>query len=91
MSEIDLYSPNTTTNHQDLLDVTVSQQRQAEIAKAQAEAASDAARLELSNALAKYILENGLMDRPKGGSRKYQQAALNESESQHPDSWIQGY
>ena len=84
MSEIDLYSPNTTTNHQDLLDVTVSQQRQAE-------AASDAARLELSNALAKYILENGLMDRPKGGSRKYQQAALNESESQHPDSWIQGY
>ena len=91
MSEIDLYSPNTTTNHQDLLDVTVSQQRQAEIAKAQAEAASDAARLELSNALAKYILENGLMDRPKGGSRKHQQAALNASESQHPDSWIQGY
>ena len=87
MLEIDLYSPNTTTNHQDLLDVTVSQQRQAEIAKAQAEAA----RLALSNAFAKYILENGLMDRPKGGSRKYQQAALNESESRHPDSWIQGY
>ena len=84
MSEIDLYSPNTTTNHQDLLDVTVSQQRQAE-------AASDAARLALSNALDEYILENGLMDRPKGGSRKYQQAALNESESRHPDSWIQGY
>ena len=84
MSEIDLYSPNTTTNHQDLLDVTVSQQRQAE-------AASDAARLALSNALDEYILENGLMDQPKGGSRKYQQAALNESESRHPDSWIQGY
>ena len=91
MSEIDLYSPNTTTNHQDLLDVTVSQQRQAEIAKAQAEAASDAARLALSNALAEYILENGLMDRPEGGSRKHQQAALNESESRHPDSWMQGY
>ena len=84
MSEIDLYSPNTTTNHQDLLDVTVSQQRQAE-------AASDAARLALSNALDEYILENGLIDQPKGGSRKYQQAALNESESRHPDSWIQGY